>query len=127
MSDIDIAVFIGKDIERSERFDLRLGLSNELSPIVGRKADLVVLNDTPVQLSYEIIKHGELIFCSDKSVKCIIRIVLNLVTANVNSPGGAKFPTMSSSILDSFPAKNFPFFKTIDGHLKRNKGTAVVI
>lgn len=67
LSDIDIAVFIDKDIDKSERFDLRLRLSNEISSIMGRTIDLIVMNDAPVQLSYEIIKHGVLIVCSDQS------------------------------------------------------------
>ena len=63
LSDIDIAVFIDKGIDKSGRFDLRLRLSNELSAIMARMVDLVILNDTPVQLSFEII------FCSDESTK----------------------------------------------------------
>lgn len=69
LSDIDIAVFVDKEIAKSERFDLRLRLSNELSSIMKRMVDVVVLNDVSVQLSFEVIKHGELIFCSDKSIK----------------------------------------------------------
>src|SRR3990170_2336546 len=69
LSDIDIAVFIDKGIDKSGRFDLRLRLSNELSAIMARMVDLVILNDTPVQLSFEIIKDGKLIFCSDESTK----------------------------------------------------------
>jgi len=66
---MDIAVFVDKGIDKSGRFDLRLRLSNELSSIMGRRVDLVILNDTPVQLSFEIIKDGELIFCRDQSTK----------------------------------------------------------
>jgi len=69
LSDVDIAVFVDKGIDKSGRFDLRLRLSNELSSIMKRRVDLVILNDTPVQLSFEIIKYGELIFCSNKSTK----------------------------------------------------------
>lgn len=69
LSDIDVALFISKDIDKSERFDLRLRLSNKLSSIMNKRVDLVVLNDSPVQLSYEIIKHGKVIFCRDKSMR----------------------------------------------------------
>ncbi|GFP28931.1 type VII toxin-antitoxin system MntA family adenylyltransferase antitoxin, partial [Candidatus Hakubella thermalkaliphila] len=69
LSDVDIAVFIDKGIDKSGRFDLRLRLSNELSSIMGRRVDLVILNDTPVQLSFEIIKGGELVLCRCQSTK----------------------------------------------------------
>jgi predicted nucleotidyltransferase len=69
LSDIDVAVFVDRTINKSERFDLRLRLSNELSSIMNRMVDLVILNDSPVQLSYEIIKHEKVIFCKDKSMQ----------------------------------------------------------
>lgn len=69
LSDIDVAMFVDKGVDKSERFDMRLRLSNELSSIMNRMVDLVILNDSPVQLSYEIIKHGKVIFCKDKSMQ----------------------------------------------------------
>lgn len=69
LSDIDIAVLLDRNIDKSERFDLRLRISNELSSILNRIVDLIVLNDSPVQLSYEIIKHGKIILCKDKSMQ----------------------------------------------------------
>lgn len=69
LSDMDIAVFIDKGVDKSERFDLRLRLLNELSSIMNKRVDLVILNDSPAQLSYEVIKHGQPIFCRDRSAK----------------------------------------------------------
>ncbi|MBI3593099.1 MAG: nucleotidyltransferase domain-containing protein [Nitrospirae bacterium] len=74
LSDIDIAVLVDRNIDKSERFNLRLRLSNELSSIINRMVDLAVLNDSPVQLSYEVIKHGKLIFCKDKSMKVDLEV-----------------------------------------------------
>ena len=74
LSDVDIALFFKKGVNKAERFDLRLRLSNELSAIMNRMVDLVVLNDSPVQLSYEIIRHGKVIFCSDKSTKVDLEV-----------------------------------------------------
>ena len=74
LSDIDIAVFVHEDINKAERFDLKLRLSNEMSAIMDRMVDLVVLNDSPAQLSYEIIRYGKLIFCSDKSTKVDLEV-----------------------------------------------------
>lgn len=69
LSDMDIAVLVDKGIDKSMRFDMILRLSNELSAILNRRVDIVMLNDSPAQLSYEVIKHGRLIFCRDKSAK----------------------------------------------------------
>ena len=74
LSDIDIAVFVHEGVSKAERFDLRLRLSSELSAVMSRPVDLVMLNDSPVQLSYEIIRHGKLIFCSDKSTKVDLEV-----------------------------------------------------
>ena len=74
LSDIDIAVFVHEGVSKAERFDLRLRLSSELSAVMSRTVDLVVLNDSPGQLSYEIIRHGKLIFCSDKSTKVDLEV-----------------------------------------------------
>jgi len=74
LSDIDIAVFVHEGVSKAERFDLRLRFSNELSAVMSRTVDLVILNDSPLQLSYEIIRHGKLIFCSDKSTKVDLEV-----------------------------------------------------
>jgi len=74
LSDMDIAVLVDRNIDKSERFDLRLRLSNELSSSMNKRVDFVVLNDSPVQLSYEVIKHGKLIFCKDKSMKVDLEV-----------------------------------------------------
>jgi predicted nucleotidyltransferase len=66
LSDIDLAVFIDRKISKSERFDIRLRLTNDLSAIAGTKVDLIVMNDIPIQLAYEIIKYGKAILCKDR-------------------------------------------------------------
>lgn len=67
LSDIDIALFVDRNLAKAERFDLRLRLSSKLSSIMKKPVDVVTLNDSSVQLSYEVIKHGKVIFCKDKS------------------------------------------------------------
>jgi hypothetical protein len=67
LSDIDLAVLVDRKISRSERFDIRLRLTNDLSAITGTKVDLIVMNDIPVQLAYEVIKHGKVILCKDRN------------------------------------------------------------
>jgi hypothetical protein len=69
LSDTDIAVYCGEALSRQERFDLRLRLSSELSACMGGQVDVVVMNDTPLQLSYEIIKNGRVILCRDNDAR----------------------------------------------------------
>lgn len=66
LSDIDIAIFIEKKVSKSERFDIRLRLANNLSSIAGKRVDVIVMNDIPIQLSYEVIKNGKVILCKDR-------------------------------------------------------------
>lgn len=69
LSDIDIAVLVDKSLNKSELFDLRLRLSNKLSAITNKRVDLVILNNAPVQLAFEVIKNGKLICRTDNSIK----------------------------------------------------------
>ena len=66
LSDIDIAVFIDEKIAKSERFDIRLRLANDLSAMAGTRVDVIMMNDIPIQLAYEVIKHGKVILCKDR-------------------------------------------------------------
>ena len=66
LSDIDLAVFIDKKIAKSERFNIRLRLANDLSAMTGTRVDVIVMNDIPIQLAYEVIKYGKLILCRDR-------------------------------------------------------------
>lgn len=66
LSDIDLAVFIDRKIPKSERFDMRLRLANDLSAMGGKRVDVIVMNDISIQLAYEIIKYGKAILCKDR-------------------------------------------------------------
>jgi len=65
LSDLDIALFVESKMSPSDRFDLKLRLSSRISSFSGTPVDLVLLNDAPVPLAYEVIKYGKLILCMD--------------------------------------------------------------
>jgi len=67
LSDIDIAVYFRPELSKSERFDLRLRLSSELSGIYGKEVDVVSFNDASLSLAFEIIKKGKILFCADRN------------------------------------------------------------
>ncbi|MEA2089537.1 MAG: nucleotidyltransferase domain-containing protein [Thermoproteota archaeon] len=64
LSDVDVAVFLSKGYDLT--LDYRLYLMGELAAIIGRKTDVVVLNEAPPLLRYEVIKCGKILYCKDE-------------------------------------------------------------
>jgi len=61
LSDIDLAVFLDESLSKPERFSLQLKLMSELTSILKTdKVDLTVMNNAPLLLNYNIIKHGKI-------------------------------------------------------------------
>lgn len=59
LSDIDIAVLLDATLLQKESFDLQLELISELTGFLKTdNIDLVVLNDSPLLLTYNIIRYG---------------------------------------------------------------------
>lgn len=59
LSDIDVAVYLSKF---SDLFSCRMRLMEEVSREMGKHSiDLIVLNDSPLILQYEIIRHGKIL------------------------------------------------------------------
>ncbi|AZO93469.1 nucleotidyltransferase domain-containing protein [Halocella sp. SP3-1] len=68
LSDIDLAVYINeKKKPESGTFGYRSGVITELQTLVERDIDLIILNDTPLLLAYNVLKDGKLLF--EKSTK----------------------------------------------------------
>lgn len=65
-SDIDIAVYLRPDLDKMERFRLRLLLSDLLSDLFGIKVDLIDLAAAPLSLQHCILKQKVLILERDK-------------------------------------------------------------
>ena len=63
-SDVDIAVLFSRTPENLLEHHLRL--SNDLSDILGKDVDLIILNVAPPLLRYQVIKHGRLIYCRNE-------------------------------------------------------------
>jgi len=59
LSDIDIGVLLDENISNKDRYDMELKIISEITILINKnKIDLVVLNETPLLLSYNIIKTG---------------------------------------------------------------------
>ena len=62
-SDVDIAVMLPFEIKKEDRFDLRLKLMGEISKILKKETDVVILNDTrSLFFKYIIMKEGKIIY-----------------------------------------------------------------
>jgi predicted nucleotidyltransferase len=62
LSDVDIAVLLEPQVDRERWFQVRLDLTNELMGLFHRdKVDVVILNEAPPVLAYEVIQFGQLL------------------------------------------------------------------
>jgi len=67
LSDVDMAILLEDTLSKQERFDLRLRLTVELvSRLKMSQVDLIVLNDAPVYLQFEVIKANQVLYCRDE-------------------------------------------------------------
>ena len=64
-SDIDIAIYLKDNIYTYEYLDMKM----ELSEVLKREVDLVILNDATPLLKYEIYRNNILLFAHDKSME----------------------------------------------------------
>ena len=64
-SDIDIAIYLNKDMDIETYLDLKINLSEALK----REVDLIILNDASPLLKYEIYKNNILLFSYDKTLE----------------------------------------------------------
>ena len=66
LSDVDISILVDEKISKKDRFDLELKLISEISTLIKKnKIDLVVLNEAPLLLAYNIIKNGIILKSSE--------------------------------------------------------------
>lgn len=67
LSDVDIAVLLDGRLDKQESFDLRLRLINGISSILKTdKLDVVVMNNAPLLLNYNIISEGRILDSKDE-------------------------------------------------------------
>ncbi len=66
LSDVDIAILVDEKISKKDRFDLELKLISETATLIKKnEIDLVVLNEAPLLLAYNIIKTGIILKSSE--------------------------------------------------------------
>jgi len=70
LSDIDLAVYIDEDKKPAAGpFGYRSDLITELQPLAGNDVDLIILNEAPNLLAYNVFKEGKLLFNKDPDIR----------------------------------------------------------
>ncbi len=71
LSDIDIAFYINPNLNKKELFKKELLLRAKLNNILktNKIIDVVIMNEAPTTLNFEIIKHGKIVFERNKDVR----------------------------------------------------------
>ncbi len=70
LSDIDIGVYLSESLTKAQRNHKRIELIGSLVTLLKRDSiDLLIINDTPPVLSFEIIRPNVLIHARDRSLK----------------------------------------------------------
>jgi len=68
LSDLDVAVLLDERLNKQERFDLKLKLINGIAFILKTdNLDIVVMNEAPLLLNYNIIKEGKILDSKDEA------------------------------------------------------------
>lgn len=76
LSDIDIGVYLDDSLSEEQRFKLQLELVSKLaSALKTDKVDLIVMNDAPLLLNYNIIRSGNPLK-SEKQAKVKFEVVV---------------------------------------------------
>ncbi len=70
LSDVDIGIFLDESLDKKDRFQTKLRLISDLEDILKTdRLDLVIMNDAPVSLNFEIIKANYPLFIRDENLK----------------------------------------------------------
>jgi len=66
LSDLDFGVLVSNILDRKKRFAKHLDLIGLFNTVLQTdEVDLILMNDAPMRFSHNILKSGELLFCSD--------------------------------------------------------------
>ena len=67
LSDVDIGVLLDEKLSKKDRFDLELKLISDIAILIKKnKIDLIILNEAPLLLAYNIIKSGIILKSDEK-------------------------------------------------------------
>jgi len=71
LSDLDVALLLPLTTGPAERLDIRLEVMAALERLSQRPADVVVLNDAPLLLRFQVLKHGRVLVDHNRTQRCL--------------------------------------------------------
>lgn len=81
-SDVDVAVLLSEP-ESLARFERRLQLIGDVSDVLGREADVIVLNDAPSILQHQILKTRQLLHERDREARIEFEVMAGKIYADL--------------------------------------------
>ncbi len=70
-SDLDIALLLPQAMEPRQRQEVRLEVIAALEKRTRRPVDVVILNDAPLLLRFQVLKHGKVLVDRDPTRRCL--------------------------------------------------------
>jgi len=64
-SDVDVAVLFARDVSAQDEARRRLDLLQDLAALLKAETGVVSLNTAPLRLVGQVLKHGQLVYCTD--------------------------------------------------------------
>lgn len=68
-SDVDLALLLAPEVDRDRYFEYRLRYLSELERFFGKELDLIILNQVPPLLQFQVLTRGQLIFDRDSDAR----------------------------------------------------------
>lgn len=70
LSDVDLAIFLDKSLDKKEKFNLKLGFISDLEDILKtNRLNQVIMNNAPHSINFKIIKANYPLFIRNKNFK----------------------------------------------------------
>ena len=71
LSDLDVALLLPPTAEPMARLEVRLEVTAALERLTRRPADVVILNDAPLVLRFQVLRHGLVLVDRDTRQRCL--------------------------------------------------------
>jgi predicted nucleotidyltransferase len=73
LSDIDVALLLPRDTDRETAMEMRLRVAAGLEVLSGRSVDVIVLNQAPPLLRFQVIQQGQVLVDRDPEIRYLFQ------------------------------------------------------
>lgn len=75
-SDVDLAVLLAPEVDRNSYTDYRLKFIQDLQPFFHQKLDLIILNQAPPLLQFQVLKKNVLLFDREPDTRAQLEMII---------------------------------------------------